>query len=120
MNSRRLMSNSSTPLGGGGTAALRHFGLANVAVDTVITVNQHLIDQAVSVARRRCSQDRKAAKGVIGARSSRDVDQRCNAERGRIHLSSTGCGRNMKKDFQNTAKSRRRDCTAASFLPCSI
>jgi hypothetical protein len=39
MNSRRLMSNSSTPLGGGGTAALRHFGLANVAVDTVITVN---------------------------------------------------------------------------------
>ena len=44
MNSRRLMSNSSTPLGGGGTAALRHFGLANVAVDTVITVNQHLID----------------------------------------------------------------------------
>jgi hypothetical protein len=47
-------------------------------------------------------------------------DQRCNAERGRIHLSSTGCGRNTTKDFQNIAKSRRRDCTAASFLPCSI
>ena len=24
------------------------------------------------------------------------------------------------EDFQNTAKSRRHDCTAASFLPCSI
>ena len=47
-------------------------------------------------------------------------DQRCNAERGRIHLSSTGCGRNTRKDFQNIAKSRCHDCTAASFLPCSI
>ena len=47
-------------------------------------------------------------------------EQRCNAERGRIHLSSTGCGRNTKKDFQNTAKSRRHDCTVASFLPCWI
>jgi ribonuclease T2 len=53
------------------------------------------------------------------------------AERGNLRGPTLQCGARpysfvvhglwpQYEDFQNTAKSRRQDCTAASFLPCSI
>ena len=66
----------------------------------------------------RCRGRRRSARPPRSARRQRS--RRCNAARGRIRSSCTGCGRNTTRAFRNIARCRRRGSTAASSRRCSI